>query len=87
MAATLPQALEKLQNHFGITRMLLEGGSEINGAFLRAGLIDELSLIVAPITASPEDKPLFATSDMSSFRLISTTPHPSGSLLLRYARA
>lgn len=87
VADSLPQALEKLQSHFGITRMLLEGGSEINGAFLRAGLIDELSLVVAPITARPEDKPLFATSDMSSFRLISTTPHPSGSLLLRYARA
>ena len=87
VAATLSQALEKLQSHFGITRMLLEGGSEINGAFLRADLIDELSLVVAPITARPGDKPLFATSDMSSFRLISTTPHPSGSLLLRYARA
>ena len=29
-------------------RLLLEGGGGTNGAFLRAGLIDELSLILCP---------------------------------------
>lgn len=87
VADSLPLALEKLQSHFGITRMLLEGGSEINGAFLRADLIDELSLVIAPITARPDDKPLFAGSDIVPFQLISATPHPSGSLHLRYAKA
>ena len=29
--------------------MTLEGGGKINGAFLRAGLIDDVSLLVAPI--------------------------------------
>jgi RibD C-terminal domain len=28
---------------------MLEGGGKINGAFLRAGLIDEVSLLVAPV--------------------------------------
>ncbi len=33
---------------FGITTLLLEGGGNINGAFLQAGLIDEVSLLLAP---------------------------------------
>lgn len=86
VAATLPQALEKLQVHFGIDRLLLEGGSELNTAFLRAGLVDELSLVVAPLVAQAQDKPLFDAADMVPFRLISATPR-SGPLHLRYARA
>ena len=32
----------------GIRRLLLEGGGAANGALLQAGLIDELSLVLAP---------------------------------------
>ena len=52
-------ALTKLRSLFGIRTLLLEGGSILNGAFHRAGLIDEVSLVMAPITASDTDKPLF----------------------------
>lgn len=45
----LRRVLEKLRAAFGIERLLLEGGGKINGAFLAAGLIDELSLLMAPI--------------------------------------
>lgn len=45
----LRRVLEKLRSAFGIDRLLLEGGGKINGAFLAAGLIDELSLLIAPI--------------------------------------
>jgi len=44
----LAQAVEHLAQHFGIRTLLLEGGGHINGAFLEAGLIDELSLLIAP---------------------------------------
>ena len=33
---------------FGVRTLLLEGGGIINGAFLKAGLIDEVSLLVSP---------------------------------------
>ena len=33
---------------FGVRRLLLEGGGHINGAFLDAGLVDEVSLLIAP---------------------------------------
>ncbi|HYD53597.1 MAG TPA: RibD family protein [Gemmatimonadaceae bacterium] len=42
-------ALEKIGARFGVRTLLLEGGGRINGAFLRAGLIDEVSLLVAPV--------------------------------------
>ena len=44
----LPLVLEKLAATFGIKRLLLEGGGRINGSFLIAGLVDELSLLLAP---------------------------------------
>ena len=46
----LALALEKIGTHFGIRTLMLEGGGRINGGFLRAGLIDEVSLLVAPVT-------------------------------------
>lgn len=46
---SLGRALEKLRTHFGIEKLLLEGGGKINGSFLAANLIDELSVLIAPI--------------------------------------
>jgi riboflavin biosynthesis pyrimidine reductase len=45
----LPKVLQKLRSAFGIRRLLLEGGGKINGSFLEAGLIDELSILIAPV--------------------------------------
>jgi 2,5-diamino-6-(ribosylamino)-4(3H)-pyrimidinone 5'-phosphate reductase len=45
----LPTVLRKLRARFGIRKLLLEGGGKINGSFLAAGLIDELSLLIAPL--------------------------------------
>jgi 2,5-diamino-6-(ribosylamino)-4(3H)-pyrimidinone 5'-phosphate reductase len=42
-------ALEKLAAAFKVRTLLLEGGGKINGAMLRDGLIDEISLLVAPV--------------------------------------
>jgi riboflavin biosynthesis pyrimidine reductase len=44
----LAAALETLGRELGVRRLLLEGGGAINGALLGAGLVDELSLIIAP---------------------------------------
>ncbi len=45
----LAAALERLSSVFGVRTLLLEGGGGINGSMLRAGLVDELSLLVAPV--------------------------------------
>lgn len=44
----LARALELLYEHFGIRTLLLEGGGHINGGFVEAGLVDEISLLIAP---------------------------------------
>jgi len=44
----LVQAVNLLGEHFGIRRLLLEGGGHINGAFAEAGLVDEVSLLLVP---------------------------------------
>lgn len=46
-AIDFPLALEKL-SALGIQRIALCGGAKINGALFDAGLIDEISLIIAP---------------------------------------
>lgn len=62
-------ALEKLKSLVGIKSILLEGGSIVNGYFERADVIEELSLVVAPIVADAEDKPLFMDSTSDDFKL------------------
>ncbi|MGO9481288.1 MAG: dihydrofolate reductase family protein [Candidatus Kryptoniota bacterium] len=44
----LVRAVELLGEHFGIKRLLLEGGGHINGAFLQACLVDEVSILLVP---------------------------------------
>ena len=45
----LRRVLTKLRTAFGIRQLLLEGGGKINGSFLAARLIDELSILIAPV--------------------------------------
>jgi 2,5-diamino-6-(ribosylamino)-4(3H)-pyrimidinone 5'-phosphate reductase len=45
----LPLALDRIGAHFGVQTLMLEGGGGINGSMLRAGLVDEVSVLVAPV--------------------------------------
>ena len=45
----LRRVLVRLRTAFGIRKLLLEGGGKINGSFLAADLIDELSVLIAPV--------------------------------------
>jgi riboflavin biosynthesis pyrimidine reductase len=40
--------LDLLGTELGIRRVLLEGGANVNGSLMAAGLVDEMSLVVAP---------------------------------------
>jgi riboflavin biosynthesis pyrimidine reductase len=50
-------ALEILNRELGIKRLLIEGGGGANGAFLRAGLIDEISLAICPAVDGAKGAP------------------------------
>ncbi len=78
-------ALFKLKNIIGCKTLLLEGGSIINGAFERAGAVDELSLVVAPVIADKDSKPLFMDANIANFELIKAE-NENGNLVLNYKR-
>jgi hypothetical protein len=78
-------ALFKLKNIVGCETLLLEGGSMINGAFERAGTVDELSLVVAPVIAGKDSSPLFMDSDIANFELVKAE-NENGNLVLNYKR-
>ena len=79
-------ALEKLKNLFGINRLLLEGGSIINGAFQRENLVDELSLVTAPVIAGKDCKPLFMDSNISEFKLTKIKNYENGVIWTIYKK-
>lgn len=86
VADDIPTALSKLSELFGIERLLLEGGADINGAFLRAGAVDELSLVLAPVIGAAGDKSLFAGAVLTSFVSMGVG-HPEGPYpVLRFKR-
>lgn len=60
----LTSALEFLNRELGVKRLLIEGGGGSNGAFLRAGLIDEISLAIVPAVDGAKGAPsIFDSTD------------------------
>lgn len=60
----LASALEFLNRELGVKRLLVEGGGLNNGAFLRAGLIDEISLAICPAVDGAKGAPsVFDSTD------------------------
>ncbi|MBR3895096.1 MAG: RibD family protein [Clostridia bacterium] len=78
-------ALFKLKDLMGCETLLLEGGSILDGAFERAGDVDELSLVVAPVIAGKDSKPLFMDADIANFELVKFE-NEKGNLVLNYKR-
>lgn len=86
----IPLVLEKLSKHYNLENLLLGGGGILNWSFLEAGLIDEISLIVAPaVDGNPNDTDLFSaafsgSSKAISFTLTSAEVMDGGTLRLKY---
>ena len=86
----LADAVNQLGAHFGIRTLLLEGGGHINGAFLQAGLVDEVSLLVVPGIDGRHDIPAVFDGISSSrekavpLRLKSVEQRGRDALWIRY---
>lgn len=89
----LALTLDILARELGVKRLLVEGGGIANGAFLRAGLIDEFNLILSPAIDGAKGAPfVFDSTEADSDRrapitamtLESTRELGGGVLLLRY---
>lgn len=86
----LKLALRKLRALFGVERLLLEGGGAINGTFLDAGLIDELSVVLMPIADGSVGTPTLFDAPKARGRgrplkLLTHEVRPGGVVWLRYA--
>lgn len=89
---SLPRALAKLHDLFGLRKLMLQGGGTINGSMLKAGLVDEISQVIVPIVDGggsqitgffdPPGKP--APSAAASLRLIRQKTLKGGAHWFRY---
>lgn len=77
-------ALRRLRELFGIERVMLAGGGLINGALLDAGVIDELSVVVAPVIDGGDGASLFDRCDSAGLDLIESCQLDGGGMWLRY---
>ena len=87
------EQVEHLTRELGLERLLLEGGGGSNGAFLRDGLIDEISLAIcsavdgakgAPSIFDSSDKDAGIAAPIRSMTLASTEVLEGGVVRLRY---
>ncbi len=89
----LALTLDILNRELGVKRLLLEGGGGTNGAFLRAGLVDEISLVVCPAVDGAKGAPsVFDSPDadagqrapVTAMTLESSQVLDGGAVWLRY---
>ena len=92
----LTSILQTLSHEFGVKRVLLEGGGVANGEFLRAGLVDAISVVICPAIDGSQGAPsVFHSGDdgdriappLTSVTLDSTQTLDGGAVWLRYTVA
>ncbi|MFA7512345.1 MAG: RibD family protein [Mycolicibacterium vanbaalenii] len=88
----LKQALRLIRDQFRAETVLSTGGGQLNGALLRAGLVDEIEVEVVPIAIGGEATPtLFTAPDLpvdgvpTQLELTSAEIRSQGRVLLRYS--
>lgn len=83
----------KLHALFGVDRLMAAGGGILNASFLQAGLLDELSLVVAPVADGGNGAGLFGQAAFlpktipTAFHLTDVKRLPGDVLWLRYCRS
>ncbi|BDB27857.1 RibD family protein [Cupriavidus sp. P-10] len=83
--------LHKLATLFGMQRVMIGGGGVLNWTYLQDGLVDEVSILMAPVTdASPQAPGLFTAKEPltsvqpRSFSLLDVKPMKDSTVWLRY---
>lgn len=84
-------AMEKLHRLFGIEKLLICGGGVANWTFLQAGVVDELSLVLSPVTDGSSGTaavfsqiPTFGAGKSVKFNLKTVERIGDGGLYLNY---
>ena len=85
----LERALATL-NDLGISRLMVEGGSTLNFELMRLGLVDEISIYIAPMIFGGESAPTLAAgsglarSEAIPLKLVDMEMWEDGGALLKY---
>lgn len=84
-------ALQKLKQYFGIQKLMISGGGLINWSFMQEDLIDEVSLVLAPVAdGGTQSVSIFERADFlpprlpAAFSLKAAEPCEGSVLWLRY---
>ena len=84
-------ALHKLATLFGMERVMIGGGGVLNWSYVQDGLVDELSLLLAPVSDASHSAPGLFTAEEPltriqphSFTLIDVKPLKDSTVWLRY---
>ncbi len=85
----LCRLVEILAENFGVERVGVVGGGKMNGGFLAAGLLDEMSLMIAPGIDGRSDQPsvfdgIQASADPVNVKLTHCKAYENGTTWLRY---
>jgi 2,5-diamino-6-(ribosylamino)-4(3H)-pyrimidinone 5'-phosphate reductase len=87
----LEQIMAKLRSLLGVTCVVCTAGSRLNGALLRAGLVDEVSLVLLPAVIGGSETPqLFRCAELgpsdwpTHLELLSVEGESQGRVCLRY---
>ena len=81
----LPAALHALREHHGIASVRVDAGPTLNTVMVAAGLVDEVSLLVAPHLTGSGRTVLDGVADAAQLTLLSAERQPNGHVWLRYA--
>ena len=83
--------LHKLATLYRLERVMIGGGGVLSWSYLQDGLVDEVSILIAPVAdASPDAPSLFTAKEPltqvqpRSFTLIETRPLEGGTIWARY---
>jgi 2,5-diamino-6-(ribosylamino)-4(3H)-pyrimidinone 5'-phosphate reductase len=83
--------LGQLAARYGVARVRVDAGGTLNGVLLRAGLVDELSLLIAPYAVGgTSPRGVFTAADLpegaevARFGLVSVEQPQPGTVWLRY---
>ncbi len=73
----LARLMSHLKTDFGVDRLTIQSGGELNSQFVRAGLIDRISLVVAPLLVGGRSTPtlmdgeaLHSVEELSNLRVL-----------------
>ena len=86
----LIKALHML-HELGVKRLMVEGGGTLNFELLRLGLVDELTMYIAPMIFGGESAPTAAAgaglirSEAVPLKLVASEVHPDGGVVLKYS--